>query len=76
MKSAITASGDSIEASLKVRTAEMSVTFLQQEYEKTKTEQESAEVSIIITLLMFATFKYLYNDVIYTCPNSIPHSKS
>ena len=57
MKSAVTASGDSIEASLRVRMAEMSVTFLQQEYEKTKTEQESAEVSTIITVLMFAYFQ-------------------
>lgn len=50
MKSAVTATSDSIEASLIVRTAEMSVTFLQQEYEKAKVEQESKEVSCTHTL--------------------------
>ena len=44
MKSVASATVESIEASLKVRSAEMSVTFLQQEYERAKVEQESAEV--------------------------------
>jgi hypothetical protein len=44
MKSAATANMESVEASLTVRSAEMSVTYLQQEYEKTKGEMESAEV--------------------------------
>ena len=45
MKSAGTATMESVEASLTVRSAEINVTYLQQEYEKTKGEQESAEVS-------------------------------
>ena len=44
MKSAGTATMESVEASLTVRSAEINVTYLQQEYEKTKGEQESAEV--------------------------------
>ena len=47
MRSAIGATSDSVEASLTVRTAEMSVTFLQQEYDKAKAEQESAEVKLL-----------------------------
>ncbi len=48
MKSAATTTMESVEASLTVRSAEMSVAYLQQEYEKAKGEQESAEVSISI----------------------------
>ena len=51
MKSAVTTTSDSIEASLVVRTAELSVTFLQQEYEKAKAEQESEEVSCTLRTL-------------------------
>ena len=50
MKSVASATVDSIEASLRVRTAEMSVTFLQQEYEKAKVEQESAEVYMLTAI--------------------------
>ena len=45
MKSAVTATVNSVEASLRVRSAEMSVSFLQQEYENAKAEIESIEVS-------------------------------
>lgn len=50
MKSVASATVDGIEASLRVRTAEMSVTFLQQEYEKAKVEQESAEVYMLAAI--------------------------
>lgn len=61
MKSAVTATSDSIEASLVVRTAEMSVTFLQQEYEKAKAEQESEVVS--------CTLFYITLSIVDTHPN-------
>ena len=63
MKSAVTATSDSIEASLIVRTAEMGVTFLQQEYEKAKVEQESEEVAV-----------YSYSMYIIQCGH-IPNHK-
>lgn len=50
VKSVATRTVESVEASLRVRTAEMSLTFLQQEYEKAKTEQEKAEVRLMQAL--------------------------
>lgn len=60
MKSAGTATMESVEASLTVCSAEINVTYLQQEYEKTKGEQESAEVRSLSKVAVYTIIYILY----------------
>ena len=62
MKSAATTTMESVEASLTVRSAEMSVTYLQQEYEKAKSEYETAEVNLSVNL---SYYPFIWLHIVY-----------